>query len=136
MPKFPKSDGFKMKRGSSPVFKHLGSSKSNPKPGDSPVEAWDWSSAGKGAGTGAKWGAALGTVIPGLGNVVGGLAGGLVGGVAGGFSGGAEAKKEETKRKVSEMNDDKKNELLANAAMKQERESASGYGGTTTPELA
>ena len=82
MPKFPKSDGFKMKRGSSPAFKHLGSSKSAPKPGDSPVEAWDWESAGTGAAKGAQMGAMLGPWGAAAGGVIGGVWGGIAGGKA------------------------------------------------------
>jgi len=67
-----------------------------PKPGDTPLEAWDWGSAGGGAAKGAK----LGSVIGPWGTVIGGA----VGGVAGGLMGG-KAKEEEAaeQRKIEEQ---------------------------------
>ena len=54
-----------------------------PKPGDTPLEAWDWSSAGSGASKGAMGGAMVG-------GPWGAVIGGVVGGVAGGVMGGKE----------------------------------------------
>jgi hypothetical protein len=51
-------------------------------PGDSPLEQWDWSSAGGGAATGAKAGAVLGPWGAVAGAVVGGIWGGIAGGKA------------------------------------------------------
>ena len=72
MPKFKKSDGFQMKRGSKPTFKHLGSA--NPQPGDSPVEKFDWGS--------ANW-EAMGQGAVGKMGMMGGALGGPMGYVAG-----------------------------------------------------
>ncbi len=52
------------------------------KPGDSPVEQWDWESAGGGAAKGAAAGAVLGPWGAAVGGVVGGVYGGISGGKA------------------------------------------------------
>ena len=66
------------------------------KPGDSPVEQWDWESAGGGAAKGASAGAVLGP----WGAVVGGVVGGVYGGISGGKAKeAAEAAAEEAARK-------------------------------------
>ena len=51
-------------------------------PGDSPLEQWDWSSAGSGAAKGASAGAVLGPWGAAAGAVVGGVWGGIAGGKA------------------------------------------------------
>ena len=63
-------------------------------PGDSPLEQWDWSSAGGGAATGAKAGAVLGPW--------GAVAGAVVGGVWGGITGGKANEKAEEARLAEE----------------------------------
>ena len=123
MPKFQKSDGFKMKRGSKPTFKHLGSSKSSPKPGDSPVEAWDWSSAGGGAAQGAMAGAALGPWGAVAGGVICGVAGGLMGGAAANRAADAEALQQDSREVAATTK--------ARETVKQARETGSGYGEST-----
>jgi hypothetical protein len=60
-------------------------------PGDSPLEAWDWSSAGGGAAKGASAGAVLGPW--------GAAAGAVVGGIWGGISGGRAKEAEEARIK-------------------------------------
>ena len=65
-----------------------------PKPGDTPLEAWDWGSAGGGAAKGAATGAMLGPW--------GAVAGGVIGGVAGGIMGGKEKEEQEKLAKLEE----------------------------------
>jgi phage tail tape-measure protein len=62
-------------------------------PSDSPLEQWDWGSAGGGAATGAKYGAVLGPW--------GAVGGAIVGGVYGGITGG-KANEEAEKARLAE----------------------------------
>ena len=108
--------GYNMKRGAAPKFKELGSSKAQP--GDSPGK-FDVSSLGAVAGGAAK-GAKLGSMLGPLGGVFGGLAGGLIGAI------------NSKKQKVAQMNEEKKNELLAQHLQKEEEDkerSNVGYSG-------
>jgi len=106
MPKFQKSDGFQMKRGGNPTFKHLGSTSSQP--GDSPLEKFDWGSALSGAIQGAKAGSKAGPW--------GIVAGALGGGAISGFTGGAKMEKEEAAADLATKSAEEKDEMLLKVA--------------------
>ena len=108
--------GYKMKRGAAPKFKELGSSEAQP--GQSPGK-FDLSSLGGIAGGAAK-GAKLGSMLGPMGGIFGGLVGAAIGGI--------NAKKQ----KVAELDEEKKNELLAQSLQKLEddkKRDAIGYSG-------
>ena len=117
MPKFQKSDGFQMKRGGNPTFKHLGSA--NPQPGDSPVEKFDWGSALSGAVKGAKAGSVAGPW--------GMVAGALGGGAISGFTGGAKMEKEEAAADLATKTAEEKDEMLLEVA-ENAKKSGGNYG--------
>ena len=118
MPKFQKSDGFQMKRGSNPTFKHLGSA--NPQPGDSPVEKFDWGAALSGGAKGAKAGSMLGP----WGAAIGGVGMGIMAGIKGGKA----QEDQEAADELALKTEKEKDELLMAAKKKSERESV-GYSG-------
>jgi len=120
MPKFEKSDGFNMKRGSKPVFKDLGSSSKNAKTGDSPLEKFDWGSAIKGATSGAAGGSMLGP----FGGVLGGLAGGLIKG----FSGPSKEEEMQARMQTAQLTEQEAKSKLAEYAVK-DKEKGGGYSG-------
>ena len=103
---------YKMK--GSPMKRNFPNDIGTAKPGDSPVEAWDWGSAGGGAAKGAAAGAVLGPW--------GAVIGGAIGGVAGGIQGG----KEKELLEAQEMEEQKKNEIVAEE-LKKARTSKSAY---------
>ena len=84
--------GYKMKRGSSPNFKELGSSL--PQAGDSPTKASVAGGAVGGLGPGAAIGAGVGALFGGVGAVPGAIIGGGIGALTGGISQKIEKQKE------------------------------------------
>tara|TARA_R110002167_G_scaffold158765_6_gene354041 strand:- start:823 stop:1209 length:387 start_codon:yes stop_codon:yes gene_type:complete len=122
------SKPFKMKAarfGNSPMQKNFPTDISA-KPGDTPLEAWDWGSAGKGAASGAAAGAAFGPW--------GAAIGGAVGGVWSGIKGGKAKEEQEALLEAQQLEEDKKNKLAAEALATKKRERGN-YSGFTDPAL-
>tara|TARA_R110000823_G_scaffold314849_1_gene444810 strand:- start:979 stop:1401 length:423 start_codon:yes stop_codon:yes gene_type:complete len=97
-----------------------------PKPGDSPLEAWNWDAAGGGAAKGAATGAMLGP----WGAVVGGAIGGVVGGIKGGKAREEEEKaleEQEAKQELTLKTGEEKDKMLLVAREKLKSEQPSAY---------
>ena len=90
-----------------------------PKPGDSPLEAWNWGSAGGGAAKGAATGAMLGPW--------GAVIGGAIGGVVGGIKGGKAREEEEAKQELALKTSEEKDKMLLVARQKLKSEQPSAY---------
>jgi hypothetical protein len=101
--------GYKMKRGAAPKFRELGSSPA--KPGETP---------NKNVLGGAAQGAKMGSMFGPWGTAIGAVAGGIFGGI------------KQRKAKAAQMEEEKKNEIVAEALREEEegkKRASIGYSG-------